>query len=90
MPGTGKTATVRCVVSALQRRAEADEIKSFDFIELNAMKLTEPNQVYPHLLEFLTGKKATARHALTALEAHFSTPSPGRKTSCVDAAVRLS
>ena len=44
------------------------------------MKLTEPNQVFPMLWEFISGEKATARHSLSLLESHFKTPSPGRET----------
>jgi len=56
------------------------ELSAFKFIEINGMKLTEPNQAFPMLWEFISGEKATARHALTLLESHFQTPSPGRET----------
>lgn len=56
------------------------ELSPFKFIEINGMKLTEPNQAFPMLWEFISGQKATARHSLSLLESHFKTPSPGRET----------
>ena len=98
VPGTGKTATVRSVIQALQQRVAegvrcspssvltrqpnsfTQELRSFNFIELNGMKMTEPNQAFAMLWEFIAGEKATARQALSLLEEHFKTPTPGRET----------
>ena len=43
-PGTGKTATVREVVSQLHAAVAADELDDFIFVEINGMKLTDPHQ----------------------------------------------
>lgn len=51
VPGTGKTATVHEVIHCLQQAAENDELPSFQFIEINGMKLTEPHQTYVQILK---------------------------------------
>uniref|UniRef100_A0A8C7A268 Origin recognition complex subunit 1 n=1 Tax=Nothoprocta perdicaria TaxID=30464 RepID=A0A8C7A268_NOTPE len=81
VPGTGKTATVHEVIRCLQQAAENDELPSFQFIEINGMKLTDPHQAYVQILEFLTGQKVTATHAATLLSKLFCTPGPKRKTT---------
>ncbi|KAM8805664.1 origin recognition complex subunit 1 [Eudromia elegans] len=81
VPGTGKTATVHEVIRCLQQAAENDELPSFEFVEINGMKLTDPHQAYVQILEFLTGQKVTATHAATLLAKLFSTPGPKRKTT---------
>lgn len=45
---TGKTATVRDVIKSLQQRTLGNEadLSPFDFVEINGMKLTEPNVAY--------------------------------------------
>ncbi|KAJ3064944.1 Origin recognition complex, subunit 1 [Podochytrium sp. JEL0797] len=65
VPGTGKTATVRQVIKTMQQ--EDDSL--FQFIELNAMKLTDPSQVYCALYEHLfpTSPKVSAKHACDLL-----------------------
>ncbi|NXE51546.1 ORC1 protein, partial [Casuarius casuarius] len=81
VPGTGKTATVHEVIRCLQQAAENDELPSFQFIEINGMKLTDPHQAYVQMLELLTGQKVTATHAAALLAKLFSTPGPKRKTT---------
>lgn len=51
VPGTGKTATVHEVISCLQQAAENDDLPSFQFIEINGMKLTDPHQALVQILE---------------------------------------
>lgn len=51
VPGTGKTATVHEVIRCLQQAAEDDELPSFQFVEINGMKLTDPHQAYVQILE---------------------------------------
>jgi len=51
VPGTGKTATVHEVIRCLQRATEDDDLPSFQFIEINGMKLTDPHQAYVQILE---------------------------------------
>ncbi|NWX21043.1 ORC1 protein, partial [Aegotheles bennettii] len=81
VPGTGKTATVHEVIRCLQQAAENDDLPSFQFVEINGMKLTDPHQAYVQMLELLTGQKVTATHAAVLLEKLFSTPGPKRKTT---------
>ncbi|CAO3631418.1 unnamed protein product [Cunninghamella blakesleeana] len=77
VPGTGKTATVLEVMRGLQYRSEQGEIPPFDFVEINGMKLTDPNQAYSILWNCLNyendgKKKITSNHALELLESRFS------------------
>ncbi|CAI9571948.1 unnamed protein product, partial [Staurois parvus] len=81
VPGTGKTATVHEVIRSLQRAADEDELSSFQYIEINGMKLTDPHQAYVQILKLLTGQKATADHAAALLEKRFSTPASKRETT---------
>ncbi|KFW64437.1 Origin recognition complex subunit 1 [Pygoscelis adeliae] len=81
VPGTGKTATVHEVISCLQQAAENDDLPSFQFIEINGMKLTDPHQALVQILELLTGQKVTATHATALLAKLFNTPGPKRKTT---------
>ncbi|XP_075038194.1 origin recognition complex subunit 1 [Mixophyes fleayi] len=81
VPGTGKTATVHEAMRSLQRAADEDELPSFQYIEINGMKLTDPHQAYVQVLKLLTGQKATADHAAALLEKRFSTPASKRETT---------
>ncbi|KAM9280759.1 origin recognition complex subunit 1 isoform 1-T4 [Cariama cristata] len=81
VPGTGKTATVHEVIRCLQQAAENDDLPSFQFVEINGMKLTDPHQAYVQILELLTGQKVTATHAAGLLAKLFNTPGPKRKTT---------
>ncbi|XP_026521449.1 origin recognition complex subunit 1 [Notechis scutatus] len=80
VPGTGKTATVYEVIHYLQQAAENEEIPSFQFIEINGMKLTDPHQAYVLILKLLTGQKTTANHAAELLKKMFCTSGSKRKT----------
>lgn len=46
VPGTGKTATVREVVRVLQECSHEGNLPSFTYLEVNAMTLTEPHQLW--------------------------------------------
>ena len=81
-PGTGKTATVREVVSSLQQAVLNEELDDFNFIEINGMKVTVPHQSYSLLWEALKGDRVSPNHALSLLEQDFSRPSP-RRVPCV-------
>ncbi|KAE8610209.1 hypothetical protein XENTR_v10012047 [Xenopus tropicalis] len=81
VPGTGKTATVHEVIRSLQESAEEEELPSFQYIEINGMKLTDPHQAYVQILKLLTGQKATADHAAALLEKRFSTPASKKETT---------
>ncbi|KAK3394000.1 P-loop containing nucleoside triphosphate hydrolase protein [Podospora didyma] len=81
-PGTGKTATVREVVSHLDSAVRADELDDFIFVEINGMKITDPHQAYSLLWEALKGQRVSPSQALDLLEREFSHPSP-RRVPCV-------
>ncbi|KAF5550350.1 origin recognition complex subunit 1 [Fusarium phyllophilum] len=81
-PGTGKTATVREVVSKLEEAVGSDELDDFIFVEINGMKITDPHQSYTLLWEALKGERASPAQALDHLEREFSNPSP-RRIPCV-------
>ncbi|CAK7565534.1 MAG: Origin recognition complex, subunit 1 [Sporothrix epigloea] len=81
-PGTGKTATVREVVSSLDLAVQSDELDDFIFVEINGMKITDPHQAYSLLWEALKGQRVSPGQALDLLEHEFSNPSP-RRVPCV-------
>ncbi|CAD7013643.1 origin recognition complex subunit 1 [Ceratitis capitata] len=81
VPGTGKTATVTGVIRMLQRQQQADELPSFDFVEINGMRLTEPRQAYVQIYKQLTGKTVSWEQAHSLLEKRFTTPAPRRVTT---------
>ncbi|KAI8144266.1 P-loop containing nucleoside triphosphate hydrolase protein [Fennellomyces sp. T-0311] len=90
VPGTGKTATVLEVMRHLQHRSEQKELPEFDFVEINGMKVTDPNQAYSILWECLNKsdsggppRRVTSAHALDLLEARFSAPNDRQKTTVV-------
>ncbi|KAJ2558264.1 Origin recognition complex, subunit 1 [Coemansia sp. RSA 1822] len=83
VPGTGKTATVRECVRMLRESADDGCVPAFEFIELNGMKMTEPQQTYVQLWQAIGGERATPKHAAQLLDAHFNTPSPRRHTYVV-------
>ena len=81
-PGTGKTATVREVVSTLHASVLSDDLEPFHFVEINGLKLSEPHQSYSLLWEALKGDRVAPTHALSLLEHEFTHPSP-RRVPCV-------
>jgi len=73
LPGTGKTATVKEVLRTLQEDKKEGGLPDFNFIEINGMRLTEPNQAYVQIWQGLTGgEKVTPEHARNLLEARFT------------------
>lgn len=81
-PGTGKTATVREVITQLNAAVLAEELDDFIFVEINGMKVTDPHQSYSLLWEALRGDRVSPSHALNLLEREFGSPSP-RRVPCV-------
>ncbi|KAA3676195.1 origin recognition complex subunit 1 [Paragonimus westermani] len=69
LPGTGKTASVNAVLSAM-----TDAQATFQKIVINGMQVNDPKQVYIHILKQLTGTLATARQAAQILESEFCAP----------------
>jgi len=78
VPGTGKTATVREVIRTLQERVDAEELDDFQFLEINGLKVLDPNQAFAMLWEALTGERVTPAHAANLLESKFKAAGPGR------------
>ena len=81
-PGTGKTATVREVISQLHSAVLSGTLDDFAYIEINGLKVPDPHQSYSLLWEALKGDRVSPSHALSLLEAEFSHPSP-RRIPCV-------
>lgn len=79
VPGTGKTATVREVVRLLKEMVSEGDLPSFEYQEINAMRLTDPHQLWVQVWKHLTGQKVTSAHAASLLEKRFSTPAPRRE-----------
>lgn len=82
VPGTGKTATVREVIRTLKDSVDDGLIPVFKFIEINGMKLTDPNQAYTEIYKALEGKKVTPDHASDLLSEKFRS-SGGNKENIV-------
>jgi origin recognition complex subunit 1 len=57
VPGTGKTASIRAVSEALQAERDAGDIANFQFIEVNGMMLTTPQQIYSELWQAVRDNK---------------------------------
>lgn len=51
VPGTGKTATVYDVIKKLKNEFQ------FQFIEINGLRLSEPNQFYSYFLKVFFNAK---------------------------------
>jgi len=51
MPGTGKTATTLEVIQHLKL------LHTFNFLQINAMSLTNPNLIYTIIYESIVGKR---------------------------------
>lgn len=75
-PGTGKTATVRKVVTALEKRAtnveDPEPLNAFDFIEINGLKLISPDMCYELLWEKISGKRVSALASKKLIENHLN------------------
>ncbi|KAH8823026.1 P-loop containing nucleoside triphosphate hydrolase protein [Flagelloscypha sp. PMI_526] len=82
VPGTGKTATVHAVVRELKQMATNDEINPFNYVEINGLRLPDPNAAYPLLWEAFGhdvdaegNLRISSKEALKELTNHFSTSS---------------
>jgi origin recognition complex subunit 1 len=75
VPGTGKTATFRAVLRQLQEQVDNEELEPFEFVEINGMRLSEPQQAYTALWEGLTGERVSPSHAEELLSDRFNNPS---------------
>jgi origin recognition complex subunit 1 len=59
----------------LDQDVEEESLGGFDFVEINGMRLSEPQQAYTALWQGLTGKIVSPAHAEELLSTRFSTPS---------------
>ncbi|KAK6466005.1 origin recognition complex subunit 1 [Scheffersomyces coipomensis] len=71
-PGVGKTATVREVIAQLEDSTKAGDVKEFDYLEINGLKLLSPNVAYEVLWQKISGLKVSASNASILLEKYFS------------------
>jgi origin recognition complex subunit 1 len=72
-PGTGKTVTIREVVKELHREAKASALPSFDYIEINGLKLLTPQSIYEALWNKISNdRKVAAKNLGKELEHYFS------------------
>ncbi|KAI9366019.1 P-loop containing nucleoside triphosphate hydrolase protein, partial [Zopfochytrium polystomum] len=80
VPGTGKTATVRQVVSKLRECVDEEALQAFDFFEINGMKMTDPNHAYVALWTamFPSAPKVSHKHAMSLLLDYFKEGKPHR------------
>lgn len=51
------------MIRRLRDEADDGDLEDFKFIEVNGMRLTDPDQAFVRIWKELTGKKATAKHA---------------------------
>lgn len=72
-PGVGKTATVRGVIKQLSNKLQYDNDgnKLFNYLEINGMKLAQPQSSYELLWKKISGKKSSAKNALLHLQEYF-------------------
>lgn len=78
-PGTGKTATVMEVIKSLQFQSEQKNLPEFQVIEINGMRLTDPQHAYVHIYHQLSGSKVSWERAQLLLKELFTTPGLERK-----------
>lgn len=78
IPGTGKTATVTEVIRELKCQSSFCDIHPFEFIDINGLRLTDPQQAYVQIYRKLTGKTIPWKQAYSMLQKRFLTQSPKR------------
>ena len=81
MPGMGKTATMTEVVRELQSRNASGDLPDFNYVEVNAMKLSSPPALYTVLHRALTGVVLPPARACSALDTRFSASSSSTSSS---------
>jgi len=73
-PGTGKTASVRSIISELQKEQHEGLLPEFNFIALNGMELRHPFDAYVKFWEAVSGprkERLSAGDAVFHLEQYF-------------------
>jgi Cdc6-like AAA superfamily ATPase len=56
----------------LDKEVEDEQLNEFDFVEINGMKLTDPQHAYSILWNAISGEKLTNYHAVEMLDKKFS------------------
>lgn len=75
-PGTGKTATVREVLAQLHLRindGSPNALPTFTSLEINGLKLINPQEAYEVLWQHITEQRVSAQNAVGLLEREFKT-----------------
>ncbi|CAE6523281.1 unnamed protein product [Rhizoctonia solani] len=91
LPGTGKTATVHAVVRELKGMAMRNEINPFSYVEINGLRIPEPNAAYALLWEAISGHDVaqhgplsiSSKEALRRLTRHFNSRTSAGNHTCV-------
>ena len=73
------------VVRALREAEKEEDVPGFRFIEINAMRLTEPNQAYVQLWKQLSrsDERITPDHALSLLNKRFNGCGNGQEQTSI-------
>jgi len=73
MPGTGKTACVTTVINKLKKEAKMRSVPAFTVYEINGMKITNLNNVYKCIYEFIftDGRTTSAKKCVSILDNFF-------------------
>lgn len=71
MPGTGKTATVHAAVNMLQKESQKGLLNTFEFVEVNALRIPSPNDAYTVLWRGISGEHCAHKTALSRLKSYF-------------------
>lgn len=82
-PGIGKTATIKEVMTQMKELQSMGEIDEFNFIEINALKLINPNYAYTTLWNKISGLNVSPSNAALFLDAYFKEESDAKKTTVV-------
>ncbi|CAE7196722.1 unnamed protein product [Rhizoctonia solani] len=91
LPGTGKTATVHAVIRELKGMAMRNEIIPFSYVEINGLRIPEPNAAYALLWEAISGHDVaqhghlsiSSKEALRRLTRHFNSRTSAGNHTCV-------
>jgi Cdc6-like AAA superfamily ATPase len=85
MPGTGKTACVKTVLSKLKQEAKKKLITPFSQIEVNGMKVTNINSVYKVIYDgiFSEGKGTSMKKCVTILDNFFKNRKDYDSNTCL-------
>lgn len=72
VPGTGKTMTVHTVLKNLRAEVDIGRMRAYNFVEVNGLKLSSPENIYRVIYEALSGHRVGWKKALSILNERFS------------------